>query len=177
MKKHFTTWFVPVERNDSKMKLKNNKGFTGIDISVSIIIILIFIPTVFSLVYEIQLARVNVERKRQAIEIATEIFETAKGMNFDDLYTYNIGGGDTPLKQTLTSKGYIQTSTNLSNPVSFSYTGVNDVQYSIKISINMYEKPNRESNLNAMKLVQLEIKYPIGKKENSINISTLVKRM
>ena len=34
------------------MNLRNNKGYTGIDIAIAMIIILIFVPTIFGIVYK-----------------------------------------------------------------------------------------------------------------------------
>ena len=35
------------------MKIKNNKGFVGVDTSIAIIILLIFIPTITAMIYNI----------------------------------------------------------------------------------------------------------------------------
>ena len=44
-----------------KKNLRKNNGFAGIDISISMIIILIFIPTIFGIVYNI--GKINAEVK------------------------------------------------------------------------------------------------------------------
>ena len=46
-----------------KKFFKKNSGFAGIDISISMIIILIFIPTIFGIVYNIQKIKADVKRK------------------------------------------------------------------------------------------------------------------
>ncbi len=47
------------------MNLRNNNGFTGIDIAIAVIIILIFIPTVFGITY-------NIHKTNRAIDAETE---------------------------------------------------------------------------------------------------------
>ena len=56
-----------------KKFLKKNNGFAGIDISISMIIILIFIPTIFGIVYNVGKTNAEVKRKTKAISIAHDI--------------------------------------------------------------------------------------------------------
>ena len=70
-----------------KKIFKKNNGFTGIDISISMIIILIFIPTIFGIVYNIQKINADVKRKSAAVNIATNVLEIVKSEEYSDIIT------------------------------------------------------------------------------------------
>lgn len=72
------------------MNLRKNKGFTGIDISITMLIILIFIPTIFGISYNIQKTNHSIERESEAIDIMVLYLENAKSQNFDDIQEENI---------------------------------------------------------------------------------------
>ena len=72
------------------MKIKNNKGFVGVDTSIAIIILLIFIPTITAMIYNINKENKNVERKSQALNFAVNVMETAKGIGTKDLTLENM---------------------------------------------------------------------------------------
>ena len=65
------------------MNFRKNNGFTGIDITSSMIIILIFIPTIFGTVYNLQMLNVAVDRKAQAVNIAVDELEKVKSDAFE----------------------------------------------------------------------------------------------
>lgn len=60
------------------MDLRKNQGFTGVDISISMIIILIFIPTIFGMVYNIQKTNQSVNRKSTAVGIRSKHYRNGK---------------------------------------------------------------------------------------------------
>ena len=72
------------------MKIKNNKGFVGVDTSIAIIILLIFIPTITAMIYNINKENKNVERKSKALNFAVNVMETAKGIGMKDLTLENM---------------------------------------------------------------------------------------
>lgn len=59
-------------------KIKDNKGITGIDATIAVIILMIFIPLVTSLFANIANISKKVERKAIATNIAIQAIETAK---------------------------------------------------------------------------------------------------
>ena len=72
-----------------KKFLKKNNGFTGVDISISIIVILIFVPTIFGVVYNIQKTNAGIERKTNAVNIATDVLEIVKSEQYSDITVSN----------------------------------------------------------------------------------------
>ena len=71
------------------MKLKNNKGFTGVDVAVSLVILLIFISFVAALFYNVSNTSKRMERKTQATNIAIEFIEAMKATPFETLAANN----------------------------------------------------------------------------------------
>ncbi len=67
------------------MNIKKNSGFTGIDVSISLIIIMIFIGSITAILYNFQVKSRQIDRKSQATQIIIEILEFAKSANFEDL--------------------------------------------------------------------------------------------
>lgn len=135
------------------MNLKNNKGYTGVDISIAMIIIMIFIPTLFAISYSVQKTSNEVKRKSEAVSIATEILESAKVADYENL-------------DNMEEEGYISV-------LEAKYS--KDVSYDINIEVENYyptdvEVEDRE---DLIKKVKVTVTYPIGKKTKSIDISTV----
>lgn len=105
------------------MNFRNNKGFTGIDISVSVIIILILIPTIFGIVYNMQKTRVKTERQAEAVDIATNVLETVKNTEYEEVT------GST-----------------------YSYEGKNKVHYNVAIEVQKMPNENVEDLLKKVKV-------------------------
>ena len=105
------------------MNFRNNKGFTGIDISVAVIVILIFIPTVFGIVYNMQKTRVKTERQAEAVDIATNILETVKN----------------------TAYGEVNAST-------YSYEGKNKVHYNVAVEVQKMPNESAKDLLKKVKV-------------------------
>ena len=148
------------------MNLRNNKGMTGIDISISIIIILLFIPTTFGIVYNIQKNNNAIVSESVALKIATDILETAKVLNYQDVsLTAN------SLFVTQLSNRYRLV--NLAGG-EFSYTGEKNEQYKIILNIENYVPTGREE-FDFVKKLKVTINYPVGNKNKTVEISTVVK--
>lgn len=60
------------------MKLRNNNGFTGIDLSIALIVLLIFIPVLFEIIYNLKKVNQSVDRESTALNIAVEVLEKNK---------------------------------------------------------------------------------------------------
>lgn len=72
------------------MNIRNSKGFTGIDISIALIVIVIFVSIIANILYNFEVQSKAVERKSQATSIMIDILEYAKNTNFDDVNTENL---------------------------------------------------------------------------------------
>ena len=135
------------------MNLRNNKGYTSVDISIAIIIIMIFIPTLFGIFYSIQKTSNEVKRKAEAISIATDIIELAKKASYDNL-------------DNMKQEEYISL-------LETKYS--KDVSYDINIEVENYypEEISEEDRDDLVKKIKVVVTYPTGNKTKSIDISTV----
>lgn len=67
------------------MGLRQDRGVTGIDITVAIVLITIFIGIISTLTLKIQNKKVEINRKQEALVYATQIIEQIKKDGFDSL--------------------------------------------------------------------------------------------
>lgn len=153
------------------MNLKNNKGYTGVDVSVAMIIILIFIPTIFGIIYNIQKTNSYVKRESEAVRIATDIVENAKSFDYEDLTI-------TTLYQELIGTNY-NTSTYViegqtgENYRYLSKIGSKDEHYQIQINLENYY-PEDVAQEDLIKKIKVTVIYPIGNTTKTVDISTLI---
>lgn len=71
------------------MKFKSEKGFTGTDITVALIIILLFMSVISVVFFNITKSSKNIDRRSEATYIATSIIEAIKAQKYDDLKVTN----------------------------------------------------------------------------------------
>lgn len=167
------------------MNFRNNKGYTGVDISVAMIIILIFIPTIFAVVNNIQRINAKAERQANAVNIATDILEIAKSINYDGVETV-INESDPDSKKIFitrlnTKYGTPAYETITSDVVEddyeyvyYSYSGEKNVHYRIQIGLLNYEPEETQASPDLVKKIKVTVTYPVGKNTKSINISTVL---
>lgn len=136
------------------MKIKNQKGFTGIDVSISILIIIVFIGLITGLFYNLATTSARVERKTRATNLAIEIIEALKVTNFNNLISTEENQMTIEELNNLTSKEI-----NIPNG------------YSYKILIEDYQ------DSGVVKTLKVEITYKQGKSNENVSIETLVKNI
>ena len=153
------------------MNFKSNKGYTGIDISIAMIIILIFIPTIFGIVYNLQKARARTEREAVAINIATDVLEIAKSLNYSEV---SISNENSEFKTLLNNK--YSNLQNSNNTVNCNYSDVNNIHYKIQVTVSNYYPADIEvqDQNDLVKQITAEVMYPVGNSTKSINISTVL---
>lgn len=158
-----------------KKNFKKNNGFTGIDISISMIIILIFIPTIFGIVYNIQKINADVKRKSAAVNIATNVLEIVKSEKYSDIVTTE-SKLTTDIKRKYEESTYKNTE---KEETGYSYiyyktTGEKGEHYQIQVGIKNYY-PSDVDREDYVKQVKVRVFYPYGNNVKDIDIS-VVKR-
>ena len=68
------------------MSIKNERGFTGTDISIAIVIITVFLALIINLIVGINLNIEETKRKSYAVSYATQIIEKIKAQGYIDSY-------------------------------------------------------------------------------------------
>ena len=69
------------------MKIKSNKGLVGTDISISIIIAIVFIAIITMLFYQIGTANIETERQALVTNYAVDLLEQIALMPYDEFLT------------------------------------------------------------------------------------------
>ena len=67
------------------MKIKNQEGFTSIDLTISIILITLFVALIVAIMYTINANFISIQRKTEATNYAINEIESLKAQNFEDL--------------------------------------------------------------------------------------------
>lgn len=140
------------------MLIKDEKGLTGIDIAISIIIITIFISIIGNLIVNINLNSKNIERKTMATSYAIQEIEKIKAQEYiDDYNNKGIEKEDILKEEDILNNGEL--------------TG-----YYKKVLIKDYvliqNDNTKQSNL--VKEIIVQISYKIANKEQKVEISTYI---
>ena len=138
------------------MKIKSEKGYTGIDIAVSIIVIFIFVSLIATLSYNMNSSNKEVELKSEAISIAITEIENMKNMNFSDIAGISVANGNSQ---------YISTE-EVSGKTGF-YRN---------ITIQDYADLNTDKTPGLVKKVTVQIKYMFKGKEQTVELSTILSK-
>ena len=162
------------------MNLKNNKGYTGTDILIATLVIMVFLPTIVSLIYNIQKNQNQTERKTYALNLATNVLEIAKSsditkMNTSDEVTETNNDFYNRLKTTYSLSAEDLTKTG--NTITYGTEDANGNQYKIKTAIKDYKDyhvTNKDFiNPNIIKKITTTVEYRVGNDTKTIEISTL----
>lgn len=156
------------------MKIKENEGFTGIDISISIIIIVITISIIATMMYNLYLSGAGIKRNVIATDYAINILETIEQANYEEVTFNNSEDEQLKLKkkldELLKKESQINNNTYKSN--------VNN--FDIEIIIEKYSDRFNNSEIKKqdyIKIITVNIKYNLGKdSNNSTNTETLTIR-
>lgn len=130
------------------MNIRSEKGITNIDITVSIILITIFVTIIGTLAYSINSNIMAMEKRTEAINYAINEIEKLKATNIDELESMEVS-------ENIGSTGYYK-----------------------KITVTDYAdfEKNQGKGIvrNLVKQVKVEISYKQGKETKTIDLSTLI---
>lgn len=140
------------------MKFKSEKGFTGIDIIVAVIIITLFVSIISVVFYNITITAKSSERKTESTYLATSIIEEIKSKEYDDIITTD---GFVDINNYKSDNNKILTTT-----VSTGYTA--------ELKVEIYNPENLENDV--VKTISVVVKYKIGKETQSVELKTTIVR-
>lgn len=69
-----------------KVNEKKEKGFTAIDLTIAMVVGVIFVSIMTSMIYSVYLSSTEAKRTANALNYAVDIFETIGAMDFGDVY-------------------------------------------------------------------------------------------
>lgn len=139
------------------MYIKNQRGFAGIDISISIIIITIFIAMIGNLIININLNYKDTERKTIATSYAIQEIEKIKSQGYiDDYQEVGINQEDIFKEEDIVDENGV-------------FTG-----YHKKVLIKDYILRDNTKQKNLVKEITIEISYKLANKDKDIRILTCI---
>ena len=135
------------------MRKKKKKGITGIDITVSIILITLFVSLIATLMYTTNKNASTMERRTEATNYAITEIEKLKAQTFSDLQD-----------------------TNETNDFTNIMEGTNPTGYAKKITITDYANlPGKTDAVSGLvKQVTVEIAYKDGDTTQTVELSTVI---
>ena len=133
------------------MNLRSNKGYVLTDASVSIIILLVLVPVIMGIVYQINITQRTIETKTEAINIAIIID------NLRAIYGVDTNETDNGVKITTRDKN-----------------GNENLNYLLFLVVKDYAE-NSSGKTNVVKTVNATVKYRAKGEDKEISLSTVVK--
>ena len=143
--------------------IKNEKGFTLIDITVALIVILLFMSIISVLFFNITKSSKDIERESQATYIATNILEAYKAKKYDDIPIVTdkeIADGEIVVdgQPIMVQEGY---------------TAVVTVENYIPDDEIIV---NSQTQNDLVKIITVTVKYKLANKEKQVQLQTSVER-
>ena len=154
------------------MKLKQNKGYVGVDISIAVLILLLLVPTIMSVVYALNSSKISAQTEAYAVNIASNAIEIAKSTELTNNYNTDVLN---KVKQTYDTDPNVKASTQLDTTNYTATIYLNNASYKLKLESVDYSEKNTDATPNIVKTVKVSVTYKIANKENTIDISTVVK--
>ncbi len=149
------------------MNVKSQKGFTGIDITIAIIVITLFVSIISVVFYNITISSKKVERKTEATYIAQDVIEKIKALNYDDVI-------ETKGTEPVEISEYKKSDTLIIDNKEY------DSAYTIEIKVKKYVpnsngQENNDSN-DLVKIINVNVLYKIGKEVENVELTTTIVR-
>lgn len=140
------------------MSIKEEKGLTGVDIAISLIIMTMFIAMIANLIAKTNLISQNAQKKSIATSYAIQEIEKIKAQGYVE--TYDSKG--------ITSKETLKEEDIYNNS---EFTGYHK-ETSIKDYVYIINDNTKQKDI--VKEITVEISYKLGKEKKSIKISTYI---
>lgn len=141
------------------MKYRDNKGITGVDISVALVIVVLFVGIISTLVYNFGVTSKSIERKSSAVNIAMQKIEQLKNTEYENIQS------NYPIEYR-----------NKDGQVAESGP------YTVNVSVKRYNDPEAgfvtpneaEKIMDIIKIVTVTVSYTSQAEEQSVEFSTII---
>lgn len=142
------------------MKFRSEKGYTGVDIAIAVIVITMFVSLIAVLIYRFNSLSNEIELKSEATAIAIDEIENIKKQGFEVYDGMNINttedkDGNTLENQPTQKEGFYRTI------VVEDYTDIEE---------------NEQKISNLVKKVTVKISYMFQGKEQTVELSTILSK-
>ena len=152
------------------MLIRNEKGLTGIDIVISIIVITIFLASMANLIANISLNNKKIERESIATSYAIQEIEKIKAKGYINInYDTNLSIENNGYNGAgISSEDVLEQSDIAKNGI---YTGFHK-KITIKDYVMIVNDNTKQSDI--LKQITVEIFYKVANKEEKVSISTYI---
>jgi hypothetical protein len=145
------------------MDVKNNKGITGVDITISIVILGLFISLITSMFYNVTVIGKTVNRKADAVYLAVQVIEALKQIGYNELPTGEKDETSVYTLEELNEKLEEEKKITLKNG------------YSVSILVENYRKIKSDTTLeDILKRITVKVNYKEQDKEKSVELNTVI---
>ena len=144
------------------MNLKKNKGYVGIDAAIAVLILIIVIPTLAGIIYNINKTNKIIDRKTEAISIAVNTMEVAKGIGYAGMSGISNNQIQTNIVSSLRTTVY----PSLTTEQTFIK---NSNTYKIDVEVTDYSESGKIG-----KNVKATVTYMIGNSKEEVVLNTII---
>ena len=162
------------------MNIKSEKGFTGVDIAISVVVLFIFVSLIAMLSYNINSSSKEIEYKSEAIYIAIDEIEKFKNIAFEEIEDVN---KDTESKNitingetTQKTFGKKDVNGNIIQGQQAIVENGNETGFYKTIFVEDYQDINSEKIPNLVKKITVQISYMFKGKEQKVELYTILSK-
>lgn len=141
--------------------IKDEKGLTGVDIAISLVIVTMFVAIIANLIANINLDTEKMDRKSKALAYAVQEIETRRATGYIEKYN---GMGTSKEGETLKEEDIYNNS---------EFTGYHKV---VSIKDDILVENSGTKMADTTKQITVEVFYKLGNKVESIKISTYISK-
>ena len=141
--------------------IKDEKGLTGVDIAISLVIVTMFVAIIANLIANINLDTEKMDRKSKALAYAVQEIETRRATGYIEKYN---GMGTSKEGETLKEEDIYNNS---------EFTGYHKV---VSIKDDILVENSGTKTADTTKQITVEVFYKLGNKEESIKILTYISK-
>ena len=136
-------------------KIKNQKGFSGVDIVIAMALLVIFVPLITTLFVNIYMNWMTTKRNAMANAYATKIIEKAQEMYFDEV-TQDF------------FDGYITVDDNINDGKLYIPAG-----YTVNITVGNSLINGEEQSVELVKTIDVSVSYNVGKNNENVTMQAV----
>lgn len=141
--------------------IKDEKGLTGVDIAISLVIVTMFVAIIANLIANINLDTEKMDRKSKALAYAVQEIETRRATGYIEKYN---GMGTSKEGENLKEEDIYNNS---------EFTGYHKV---VSIKDDILVENSGTKTADTTKQITVEVFYKLGNKVESIKISTYISK-
>ena len=141
--------------------IKDEKGLTGVDIAISLVIVTMFVAIIANLIANINLDTEKMDRKSKALAYAVQEIETRRATGYIEKYN---GMGTSKEGETLKEEDIYNNS---------EFSGYHKV---VSIKDDILVENSGTKTADTTKQITVEVFYKLENNEESIKISTYISK-